>query len=126
MTWKLPTLAECDPGIEPFEFQVLVTMAKKDEKTSGGVILPDATKFRQEWGADHARIIAISPAAFTYHEWPPGTRLPQVGDVVFVGQFPGEKIGGRDDREYRLVSDRSIGAVIERAAAQPQELSNAA
>jgi co-chaperonin GroES (HSP10) len=126
MTWKLPTLAECDPGIEPFEYQVLVAMAQKEEKTSGGVILPDATQFRQSWGSDHALLVAVSTAAFSYHDWPAGTTMPAPGDVVFVGQFPGDEITGRDGRKYRLCSDRSIGAVIERAAAQPQELSNAA
>lgn len=122
MTWKLPTVAECDPGIDPFEFQVLVAMAEPEKATRGGVLLPDATVFKTSWGANHARLIAVSPGAFSYHNWPEGVHLPEPGDVVFVGQFPGDEIEGRDGRKYRLCADREIGAVFKSADAQPLKL----
>lgn len=127
MTWKTPTLAECDPGIEPVEFSCLVIMAEFEAKTAGGILLTDATKDKEGWGSTHARLLAVSPLAFSYATWPPGARKPTVGDVVFVGQFPGKEAVGRDGKSYRLISDREIDGVIERAEAQePEAMSHAA
>lgn len=126
MKWTIPTVAECDPGVDPFEFQILCAMAEPMAVTAGGIFLTEETKDRNGWGADHARLLAVSPSAFTYHKFPEGTRLPQVGDVVFVGKYPGEPITGRDGKEYRLCGDREVKAVIERAEAQTLEQSRAA
>lgn len=115
MSWKVPTVAECDPQIEPFEFQVLVAMAEKPAKTAGGIMLPESTRDREEWGSDHARLLAVSPMAFNYVELPQGALRPQVGDVVFLGKYPGDEVTGADGKTYRLCSDREIKAVIERA-----------
>lgn len=117
MTWTVPKLTDCDPGVEPFEFTVLVVMAEKEAKTSGGIMLPESTRDREEWGSDHARILAASPLAYTYAVWPEGTLTPAVGDVVFVGRYPGSEIMGRDGRKYRLIDGREVKAVIERAHA---------
>jgi co-chaperonin GroES (HSP10) len=115
MSWNVPKVAECDANIDPMEFQVLVAMAEKQAVTAGGIMLPESSRDREEWGSDHARLLAVSPVAFTYANWPEGTRLPQVGDVVFLGKYPGDEVIGRDGRKYRLCSDREIKAVIERA-----------
>lgn len=122
-TWRTPTLQECSGcGVEPTEFQILVSMSEKAEKTAGGILLPEATKDKAQWGSDHARLVAVSPHAFTYVQtWPEGSRKPQVGDVVFVGKFPGDEITGRDGRTYRLCSDKEVLAVMERV----QETENA-
>jgi chaperonin GroES len=128
MTWKTPALADCQPCIEPTEYQVLVAMAEFQEKTAGGVILTEATREKEGWGSAHARLLAVSPLAFTYvAKWPEGSRPPQVGDVVHTGKYPGEEVIGRDGKTYRLCSDREIKGIIERAEAQAVEaMSNAA
>lgn len=126
MTWKTPALGDCDPGIEPTEYQVLVIMAEKEEKTAGGVLLPDATREKEGWGSTHARLLAVSPLAFSYTDrtdWIP----PAAGDVVFTGKYPGEEIVGRDGKAYRLCSDREISGIIERAgSAQAEGMKDAA
>ena len=60
---------------------VLVAMAEKEAKTAGGILLPEATQEREQWGSTHARLLAVSPLAFSYTDrmdWTP----PAVGDVV--------------------------------------------
>ena len=120
MSWKIPTLADCNPGIEPTEYRVLVALAEKEAVTTGGIIIPTELKDKEDWRANTARLVAVSPLAFGYEKWPEGSRIPQVGDAVFVGRFPGEQIDGADGRTYRLCSDREVAAVLERAQ-QPQE-----
>lgn len=127
MTWKTPALADCDAGIEPTEYQVLVAMAEFEARTAGGIILTDATREKEGWGSAHARLLAVSPLAFSYSkEWPSEAAKPQVGDVVFTGKYPGEEVVGRDGKTYRLRSDREIAGIIERAEAQANEVANAA
>lgn len=121
MTWKTPTLADCAPAIEPTEYQVLVAMAQKEAVTPGGILLPDALAEKEQWGSTHARLLAVSPLAFSYATWPGNARKPQVGDVVFVGKFPGDEVIGRDGKTYRLCNDREIAGIIERADAQAVE-----
>lgn len=115
MTWTVPAAADLDPGIEPSEFYCLIAMAEKPAKTSGGILLPDDTRQREQWGSEHGRLLAISPLAFTYAAWPKPELQPQVGDVVFVGRFPGKECTGRDGKPYRLVSDREVAGIIERS-----------
>lgn len=133
MSWTVPALAECEPQIEPFEFQVLLAMAEFSRTTSSGLMIPESIADREDWGATHARILAVSPMAFNYVELPPGARVPQVGDIVFCGRFPGDEVPaadkdqpGRANRKYRLCSDREIKAVIARAETQVQEMTRAA
>jgi chaperonin GroES len=125
VSWTTPPPADCNPGIEPTEYQVLIVMAEKEEKTAGGILLPSAVQDKEQWGSTHARLLAVSPLAFSYTDrtdWSP----PRVGDVVFVGKYPGEVVIGRDGREYRLCSDREIAGIIERAEAQAVESQRAA
>lgn len=114
-TWTVPALSDCDAGIEPSEFFVLVAMAEKPQKSAGGIIFTDDTREREQWGSEHGRILAVSPLAFSYAEWPDPSQRPQVGDVVFVGRYPGKEATGRDGKSYRLVADREIAGIIERA-----------
>lgn len=117
MNYTVPPLSDCtEAGIEPFEFQCLVAFAVAEEKSKGGIILAADTRDANQFRADHARLVAISPAAFSYHAWPDGVRKPQVGDEVFVPKFSGAEVIGKDGKSYKLVPDRDIKAIIERAA----------
>jgi co-chaperonin GroES (HSP10) len=120
LNYTVPPLSDCDPQVEPFEYQVLIRQAEVQEKTTGGIFLAADTKDAQQFRADHARLVAVSPLAFNYErDMPSGTRVPQVGDEVFVPKFSGAEVIGKDGKSYKLVPDRDIKAVIERAANTP-------
>ena len=99
-------------GIEPTEFKALILQDKIEEKTPGGVIIPDDTKERDQYAAMTGGIVAASPLAFTYENWPQGARKPAVGDKVVFAKFAGATVKGRDGVEYRLVNDRDICAIL--------------
>lgn len=109
----IPSLTDCDAGIYPVEFNVLVAPEAVEEKTKGGIILTDTIKETSQNAATRGRLIAVSPCAFDYAEWPEGTRKPQVGDAVWLGKYAGTLIQGRDGKDYRILKDRDIAAVIE-------------
>lgn len=109
----VPSLAECDAGLQPVEFNVLIAPEVIEEKTKGGIILTDAVKETDRNAATRGRLIAVSPCAFDYAEWPEGTRKPQPGDEVWYGKYAGTLIQGRDGKDYRILKDRDIGAIVQ-------------
>lgn len=97
-------------GITPVEFNVLVEPVEIERKTKGGIILADETREKEQAAAVHGRIVAVSPLAFSYDDWPAEQR-PKPGDKVVFAKYAGMTVRGADDREYRLVKDKDICAV---------------
>ncbi len=100
-----------DAGLIPAEYNVVVRMDPVEEKTAGGLILPATKTDRDKLAADEGTLVAVSPLAFSYADWPEGSRIPQVGDRVLMAQFDG-RIWERGGATYRLIKDKSIIAVI--------------
>jgi chaperonin GroES len=99
--------------IRPIEFNVLVRPQAIEEKTKGGLILPDQTKEADKYAQQRGTIVALSPLAFTYADWPEGSFLPVVGQDVLFGKYAGTLVKDDDGTEYRLVKDKEIAAVID-------------
>lgn len=101
-----------DSGIVPTEFNVLIQPKMVEEKTKGGIILPDDTKERDQFAQMEGVLVACSPLAFTYADWP-NSDAPKVGDRVLFAKYSGAKVTGfKDGKEYRLCKDKDIAAVI--------------
>lgn len=108
----IPSLSECNPGFDPVEYNVVIAPEVIEEKTAGGIFLPDAKKEMDELAQVKGRLVSCSPLAFTYEaNWPEGSRKPQAGDVVIYAKYGGTLIKGDDGREYRLLKDKDIAAV---------------
>jgi chaperonin GroES len=105
--------AVIDNGIRPTEFKVLIRQDTMKDKTEGGVWLPEPAIDDQQRAMMKGVIISMSPAAFSYHLWNEGARLPQVGDRVVYARYSGSDIVGKDKIKYRLINDKDIGAVID-------------
>lgn len=102
-------------GIEPVEFKVLVRPVEDDGAITlkGGFKLykPDETKERDQHAAMEGTLVAVSPFAFTYEEWPKDHKPPQPGDRVIFARYAGINITGNDNRDYRLMNDKDLVAV---------------
>ena len=99
-----------DHGIKPVEFNVLVEPVEIEKVTKGGIILADQVIEKEQAAAVHGRILAASPLAFTYDDWPVEQR-PKVGDRVVFAKYAGMVVTGADGKSYRLVKDKDICAV---------------
>ncbi len=102
-------------GIFPSEFKVLVKPDKVEEKTKGGIIIPETERDTQQHAATQGVIVAMSPLAFTYAEWPAGHFPPQVDDYVIFPRYVGFMVKGDDSEDYWLLSDKDILAVRNKA-----------
>lgn len=108
---NLPTLEECRPGMRATGFNVLVALPPKEEKTAGGIILPGMASEREHMAQVRGRLVSVSPAAFDFANF--GGEHPQLGDAVVFAKFAGIVTEGNDGREYRLLLDKDVSAIIE-------------
>ena len=99
-------------GILPTEYKVLVKPDKLEEKTKAGIYLPDTHIEKQDASATTGKIVAVSPLAFKYDDWPEGSAIPKQGDRVAFARFAGVSIKGTDDEDYRIVNDKDIIAIL--------------
>ena len=100
-------------GIRPSEFNVLVKPRDVETKTKGGLLLADSTVEKEQFGRMEGILIAVSPLAFSYAEWPDDSEMPKVGDTVLFSRYQATEITGRDAGKYWLMKDKSIAGVME-------------
>lgn len=112
----IPPLEDCNPGLRPTEYNVIVAPARASKTVGGSGVLvaPEEYVESAEMAMQVGRIVALSPLAFNYEaNWPEGTK-PKIGDIVWFARYAGALIeAGFDGQMYRMVKDKDIAAVIE-------------
>lgn len=76
--------------LRPLSNHVWVELIDKNEKTAGGLYIPDTAKDK----AQTARVLATGPGKYTMN----GVLIPMqiaVGDTVFFGKFSGVQAGDK-------------------------------
>lgn len=102
-------------GIVCLEYKVLVRPRKVEERTKGGIVLPEQVLEKDQHAAMEGQICGLSPFAFSYEEWPRGARKPRIGDVVVFARYSGITQKGNDGIEYRIMNDKDVVAIVRRA-----------
>jgi len=87
--------------IQPLEDRVIVEPASADEKTSGGIIIPDTAKEKPQKG----KVVAIGKGK----KDEPMT--VKVGDEVLYGKYSGTELT-LDGKDYIIMRESDIYAVI--------------
>ncbi len=91
--------------LKPLDDRVVVSPLSAEERTTGGVILPDSAKEKPNKG----KIVAVGPGK----QRDDGERMPPavaVGAVVYYGKYSGTevKVGGQ---ELKILRESDILAV---------------
>ena len=92
--------------IKPLNDRVVVKVLEQEEKTRGGIVLPDTAKEKPQRG----EIIAVGPGAVRDD----GSRTPpevKVGDKVLFAKYAGTEIK-IDGDEYLILREADILAVV--------------
>lgn len=120
----VPQLSECNPGLRPVEFNVIIAAARAAQTVGklGLLVAPDETRETTGLAMQVGRVVAISPIAFNYDEWPDQALKPKPGDLVWYARYAGGLFEGLDGNEYRIIKDKDIGAVIEVPEAQAEKI----
>jgi chaperonin GroES len=93
--------------IRPLADKVLVQRVEAENKTAGGIVLPDTAKEKPQKG----KVVAVGEGKLTDD----GTRQkPQVkkGDKVLFSSYAGSEVK-IDGKEHLIMSESDILAVIE-------------
>ena len=106
-------MMENTSGIRPMEYNVLVLPTEVEEKTKGGVFLPEQVKEKEQFGRMEGVLMAVSPLAFSFADWPDESLKPQVGQKVLFSRYQATEMTGRDGGKYWMMKDKSIAGVMD-------------
>ena len=84
--------------LRPLDDRVVVEPMEAEERTSGGIVLPDSAKERPQRGT----IVSLGPGKLL-DSGSRGTLSVAVGDVVIYGKYSGTdiEVGGKDVKILR-------------------------
>ena len=90
------------PNLTPLDDRVVVQPLEAEEKTTGGILLPDTARQKPQQG----KVIAVGKGKLTDK----GGRVPvgvKVGDTVLFGKYSGSdvEVGGT---EYKILRESDI------------------
>jgi chaperonin GroES len=94
--------------VKPLRENVLIKRVEEENRTAGGIILPDTAKEKPSEG----KVIAVGEGRVT----PDGRVLPmniKVGDVVLFSKWTGTEIK-IDGEPHLIVKEGDILAIVER------------
>ena len=95
-------------NIKPLGDRVLVKPAPAEEKTVGGIIIPDTAKEKPQEG----EVMSVGTGKVLEN----GQKLPlevKVGDRIIFSKYAGTEVK-IDGEEYVIFSERDVLAVIEK------------
>ena len=92
--------------IQPLADRILIEPLEAEEKTAGGIVIPDSAKEKQQKG----KVIAVGKGR-TNDEGKVTPLEVKVGDQVLYGRYSGTeiKMGGG---EYLIVKEEDILAIL--------------
>jgi len=94
-------------AVKPLDDRVLVKQSEAEEKTAGGIVLPDTAKEKPQRG----KVVATGPGKLLDS----GKRSPvavKKGDTVFYARYGGTEVK-IDGEEYVILKESDILAVVE-------------
>jgi chaperonin GroES len=94
--------------VQPLHDRVLVEPMPAEEKTAGGIIIPDTAKEKPQKGT----VVAVGQGRWDEDG---EKRIPldvKVGDVVLYGKYAGTEIT-IDGKEYLIMRESDIYAIIQ-------------
>ena len=88
--------------IKPLADRVIIEAATAEEKTAGGIIIPDTAKEKPQRG----KVVAVGNGK------PDEPMTVKTGDLVLYGKYAGTELK-YDDQDYLIMKESDILAIIE-------------
>lgn len=93
----------------PLHDRVLVQRLQEEEKTPGGIIIPDAAKEKAQLG----KVIAVGEGKRAND----GTIIPmavKAGEVIFFGKYSGTEAGSHAGNDYLILREDEILGIVKK------------
>ena len=92
--------------VEPLDDRVMILPLEAEEKTEGGIVLPDTEKEKPQKG----KVVAVGTGKLLDD----GSRAKmslKVGDIVLFGKYSGTEVK-IDGEDYSIMSESDVLAVV--------------
>jgi chaperonin GroES len=93
--------------IKPLDDRVLIKPLEAEERTAGGIVLPDTAKEKPTRG----KVVGVGPGKLL-ENGSRGTMALKVGDTVLYGKYSGTEIK-IDGDEHTIMRENEVLAVLE-------------
>jgi co-chaperonin GroES (HSP10) len=97
---------------EPSGYKILIALPEVDEKTEGGIIKAQQTRQLEEVGSIVGFVMKLGPDAYQDKEKFPNGPYCKEGDFILMRSYSGTRFSIHD-REFRLINDDSVEAIID-------------
>lgn len=104
----MPTATAKRLKIRPLDDRVVVEPFEAEERTRGGIVLPDSAREKPQQG----KVIATGPGKLLEKSGERGKMSLKVGDAVFYGKYTGTEIE-LDGDKYVILRESDVLAVQE-------------
>lgn len=94
-------------AVKPLDDRVLVKQSKAEEKTPGGIVLPDTAREKPQRGT----VVAVGPGKLL-ENGQRGKMSLKKGDEVYYGKYAGTEIK-IDGEEHVILRESDVLAIIE-------------
>ncbi len=94
--------------IRPLDDRVVVQPFEAEERTRGGIVLPDTAREKPQQG----KVIATGPGKLLEKTGERGKMSLKVGDAIFYGKYTGTEIE-LDGEKYVILRESDVLAVQE-------------
>ncbi len=94
--------------LKPIGDRVVVKVLEQEEKTKGGIVLPDTAKEKPQQG----KVVAVGTGRILDN----GQKVPleiKEGDTVIFAKYAGTEVK-IEGEEYLILSERDVLAVVEK------------
>ena len=97
---------------EPTGYRLLIALPEIDDKTQGGVIMPDGLVKDESTASIIGFVLKIGPDAYSDKERFPNGAWCKEGDFVIFRSYSGTrfKVAGK---EFRLINDDTVEGVVD-------------
>ena len=93
--------------VTPLHDRIVVSRIEAEEKTAGGIIIPDTAKEKPQEG----KVKAVGNGKVTDE----GKKIPldvKAGDKILFGKYSGSEVK-LDDKEYLIMREEDVLAILE-------------
>ena len=97
--------------LRPVGFKLLVALLPAEEKTQGGIIIPDTPKDREQTASIIGNVLAMGSLAYLDRDKFPEGPWCRVSDWVLFKSYSGIRLKIKD-QEFRLSNDDTVEAVV--------------
>ena len=94
--------------LQPLADRVIVKPLDAEEKTKGGIVLPDTAKEKPQEG----KVIAVGKGKIL-EDGKTQTLEVKVGNRILYGKYSGTEISAKDGADYLIMREDDILAVVQ-------------